>query len=45
MIANDPANATDAAGAGDGEVPPRPGNWTAHGCGAKRTSPLTAEGG
>jgi hypothetical protein len=24
---------------------PRPGNWTAHGCGAKRPSPLTTEGG
>jgi hypothetical protein len=24
---------------------PRPGNWTAPGCGAKRASPLTTEGG
>jgi hypothetical protein len=45
VLANDQANAANAARAGDGEVPPRPENWTAPGCGAKRTSPLTAEGG
>jgi hypothetical protein len=39
VIANDPANAADAAGSSC------LGNWTMHGCGTKRPSPLTAEGG
>jgi hypothetical protein len=45
MLANDQANAANVAKSGDGEVPPRPENWTTPGCGAKRASPLTAEGG
>jgi hypothetical protein len=45
VLANDQANAANVAKAGDGEVPPRSGNWTAPGCVAKRASPLTAEGG
>jgi hypothetical protein len=45
VIANDQANTTNATEAGDGEVAPGLGNWTAHGCGAKRPSPLTTEGG
>jgi hypothetical protein len=44
VLANDQANAANAVEASDGEVPPRPGNWTAPGCGAKRSSLLTAEG-
>jgi hypothetical protein len=41
VLANDQANVANAAEAGDGEVPHRPGNW----CGAKRSTLLTAEGG
>jgi hypothetical protein len=44
VLTNDQANATNAAEAGDGEVP-RPENWTTPGCGAKRSPLLTAEGG
>jgi hypothetical protein len=44
IIANDPANATGAAGVGDGEVPPALGT-TSPGCGAKRPSSLTTERG
>jgi hypothetical protein len=44
VLANDQANAANAAKAGDGEVP-RPRNWTAPECGAKRSSLLTTEGG
>jgi hypothetical protein len=45
VLANDQANAANAAEAGDGEVPPRTRNGTAPGCGAKCASLLTAEGG
>jgi hypothetical protein len=45
VITNDQANAANAAEAGDGEVPPRYGDWTTPGYGAKRPSLLTAEGG
>jgi hypothetical protein len=36
VITNDQANAANTAEASDGEVPPRPGNWTTLGCGTKR---------
>jgi hypothetical protein len=45
VITNDQANAANVAEADDGEVPPRPGNWTTPGCGAKRPSLLNTEGG
>jgi hypothetical protein len=44
VLANGQANAANAAEAGDGEVPPDPGNWTAPGCGANRTSPSPPRG-
>jgi hypothetical protein len=44
VLANDQANAANAAEAGDGEVPPQPGSWTAPGHGAKCSPLLTAEG-
>jgi hypothetical protein len=44
VLANDQTNAANTAEVGDGEVPPpRPGNLTATGCRAKRSSPLTRE--
>jgi hypothetical protein len=45
VITNDQANAVNAAEAGEGEVPPRYGNWTTPGCGANRPSLLTTDGG
>jgi hypothetical protein len=43
VLANDQANAANAAEASDGGVPPAR-DWTAPGCGNERASPLTAEG-
>jgi hypothetical protein len=44
VITNDQANTANVAEACDGEVPPRPGNWTTPGRGAKRSTLLATEG-
>jgi hypothetical protein len=45
VIASDPANAADAAGAGDGEVPPALGTGPRMAAGPSTPPPLTTEGG
>jgi hypothetical protein len=45
VIANDPANATDVAGVGDGEVPPALGTRSRLAAGPSTPPPLDAEGG
>jgi hypothetical protein len=45
VIANDPANAADAAGAGDGEVPPAPGTGSRPAAGPSAPTPSPPRGG
>jgi hypothetical protein len=45
MIANDPANATDEAGAGDGEVPPALGTGPRMAAGQSAPPPSPPRGG
>jgi hypothetical protein len=45
VIANDPANVADVAGAGERRGPSCSGDLIVPSCGAKRPSPLTTEGG
>jgi hypothetical protein len=44
VVVDDQENGTNTVGAGDGEAPPKPGNWSTPGPGAERAPHLTGEG-